>query len=195
MTARTRGARRPGNTAAKLVGTVGVVGVAAIIAGLTSFGSFTDSTTPVDTKVDSAVLSINLSDAGDSLSMPFGGGLILAGDSRSFRVDLVNDGNAALSTVTMTSQTTASSILNTDHVNGLQLTLRNCNVPWTVSGSMYSCAGTQSTFYSGPIAASGLAISGPNSVGSPAASGDAYEGATSSLEFVFNATQRTGQAR
>ena len=79
VTARTRGARRHHNTAAKIVGTVGVLGVAATMAGMSTFGSFTDSTTPVGTGVDTAVLSIDLADAGDALSMPFGGGLMLAG--------------------------------------------------------------------------------------------------------------------
>ena len=210
MTARTRGARRHHHTAAKIVGTVGVLGVAATIAGLSTFGSFTDSTTPVDTQVDSGVLSINLADAGDSLSMPFGGGLMLAGDSRSFRVDLVNDGDTALGTVSMTSRATASSILDTDPSVGLQLRLIDCSVPWTVSGSTYSCAGTQTVFYSGPIVVSGSGPTLPNptsaNVGGvdhilmtasrpSSASGDELEGATSSLEFTFTATQRAGEAR
>src|SRR5688500_11204203 len=69
VTARTSGAKRRHTTAAKLVGTAGVLGVAATIAGLSTFGGFTDSTTPVDTRVDSAVLSIDVAGAGDSLSM------------------------------------------------------------------------------------------------------------------------------
>ena len=215
MTARTRGARRPQNTAAKIVGTVGVVGVAATIAGLTSFGAFTDSTQPVDTKVDTGVLSIDVADAGDSLSMPFGGGLMLAGDSRSYRLDLVNDGDVALSSVTMTSRATESSILDTDTVNGLQLDMKNCTVPWTVSDSVYTCGGTQSTVYSGPIVTANRTVSGPSGPSSGAAStsvggvdhllltaslpssasGDAFEGATTSLDFVFNGTQRAGAPR
>lgn len=208
MTARTRGAQRRHTTAAKLVGTAGVLGVAATIAGLSTFGGFTDSTTPVDTRVDSAVLSINVADAGEGLSMPFGGGLILAGDSRNFRVDLVNDGNAALSSVTLGSRATASSILDTDKVNGLQLQVQSCSVAWAVSGNVYSCGGVTKSYYSGPIVTAGAALSGSSSlpVGGvdhllltaslPAsASGDAFENATSSLEFVFNGTQRTGTGR
>ena len=213
MTARTRGRRH--TTAAKIVGTVGVLGVAATIAGLSTYGSFTDSTTPVDTKVDTGVLSIDVADAGDALSMPFSGGLMLAGDSRGYRLDLVNNGNVNLSSVTMTSRATASSILDTDTVNGLQLNVKNCTVPWTVSNFVYSCAGTQSTVYAGPIVKSNLTISGPSSPASSAAStsvgavdhllltaslptsasGDAFEGATSSLDFVFSGTQRAGAAR
>jgi hypothetical protein len=213
VTVRTRESGRRRSTAAQIVGTVGVLGVAATIAGLGTLGNFTDSTAPVDTTVDTGVLSIDVADAGDSLAMPFGGGLILAGDSRSYRLDLVNDGDSALSSVTMTSRATASSILDTDTVNGLQLTATNCSVPWTVSNSVYSCAGTPTTFYSGPIVVSGGSGSGsiiPAAASLAAggvdhllltatlpagASGDAFEGATSSLEFFFSGTQRAGSAR
>ena len=158
MTARTRGARRHHNTAAKIVGTVGVLGVAATIAGLNTFGSFTDSTTPVGTQVDTGVLSIDVADAGDALSMPFSGGLMLAGDSRGYRLDLVNNGDVSLSGVTMTSRATVSSVLNTDTTHGLQLNMKNCTVPWTVSNFVYSCGGTQSTVYAGPIVTANLTV-------------------------------------
>lgn len=205
MTSQTRVARSRHATAARIVGTVGVLGVAATIAGLGTFGSFTTSSAPVDTTVDTGVLSINVADAGDSLAMPFGGGLFLAGDSRSYRVDLVNDGNAALSSLTMTSRATASSILDTDTVNGLQLTVKSCSVSWAAD---FSCAGTQNTFYSGPIVASDRALAGAASLAAggvdhllltaalpSTASGDAFEGATSSLDFTFLGTQRAGAAR
>ena len=208
MTVRTRGASRHHRTAARIVGTVGVLGVAASIAGLASFGSFTTSSDPVDTTVDTGVLSINLSDAGDSLAMPFDGGLLLAGDSRNYRVDLVNDGNSAFSSVTLTSRATTSSILDTDTVHGLQLQVRSCAELWDVVGSVYSCDAGERAIYNGPIVASGQALSSANSraVGGvdhllltaslpSTASGDAFEGATSSLDFVFTATQRAGTAR
>jgi hypothetical protein len=196
------------NTAAKIVGTVGVVGVAATIAGLSTFGSFTASTAPVDTSVDTGVLSIDLSDAGDGLSMPFGGGLMLAGDSRNFRVDLVNDGDAALSAVTVTSRATDSSILDTDTVHGLQLQVRSCSELWDIVGSVYSCDGVEKSYYAGPIVTAGVTLSGTASlpIGGvdhllltaslpSAASADAFEGATSDLEFFFTGTQRAGVAR
>jgi hypothetical protein len=196
------------HTAAKLVGTVGVLGVAATIAGLSSFGAFTASTEPVDTSVDTGVLSINVANAGDGLSMPFGGGLMLAGDSRNFRVDLVNDGDADLSAVTMTSRATASSILDTDQVHGLQLQVRSCSELWDVAGSVYSCDGVEKSYYAGPIVTAGAAMSGTASLpidgvdhllltaSLPAsASGDAFEGASSDLEFFFTGTQRAGTAR
>jgi hypothetical protein len=208
VTVRTRGARSHHANAAKVLGTVGVLGVAATIAGLGTFGSFTTTSEPVDTKVDSGVLSIDVADAGDSLAMPFGGGLFLAGDSRGYRVDLVNNGDSALGSLSMTSRATASSILDTDTVHGLQLQVRSCSEAWDVNGAVYSCDGVERSFYNGPIVASGQALSGAASLAvggvdhllmtaalPSTASGDAFEGATSSLDFLFTGTQRTGQAR
>ena len=74
-----------------VVGAVAAVGAAAAIAGLGTFGDFTESTAPVNTTVDTGVVSIELTEAGDSGSVPFAGGQMLAGDSRTHLVDLVND--------------------------------------------------------------------------------------------------------
>ena len=136
MTVRTRGARRHHRTAARIVGTVGVLGVAATIAGLNTFGAFTTSSAPVVTEVYTPLLSINGADGGDAVTMPFRGGLFLAGDSRSYRVDLVNDGDADLGSLTLTSRATSSSILDTDTVDGLQLQVRACAELWDVVGSV-----------------------------------------------------------
>ena len=72
----------------------------------------------------------------------------------------------------------------------------------------YVCAGTTSTFYSGPIVGSGRSLAGAASLAAggvdhllmtaslpSTASGDDFEGATSDLEFVFTGTQRAGTAR
>jgi hypothetical protein len=208
VTVRTRGARRHHRTAARIVGTVGVLGVAATIAGLNTFGAFTTSSAPVVTEVDTALLSINVADAGDTLSMPFGGGLFLAGDSRSYRLDLVNDGDANLNSITLTSRATSSSILDTDTVDGLQLQVRSCAQLWDVVGSVHSCDEDERTLYNGPIVTSGQVLAGANSLAvggvdhllltaslPSTASGDAFEGATSELDFLFTGTQRAGSAR
>lgn len=195
-------------TAARIVGTLGVLGAAAAVAGMGTFGSFTTTSAPVDTQVQGGVLSIDLAQAGDGLTMPFGGGLFLAGDSRGWRVDLVNNGDTAMSSVSLTSRATSSSILDTDATHGLQLDVKSCSAAWTVNNGVYSCAGTQKNFYSGRIVTSGQALSGASSV-TPgqvdhllmtaslpqSASGDMFEGVSSSLEFVFSGVQRSGSAR
>jgi hypothetical protein len=195
-------------SATKIVAAIGAVGAAAAVAGLATFGGFTDSTTPVGTNVDTGVVSITLNEAGDSGTVPFSGGMMLAGDSRGHLVDLVNDGNTALGSVTFDSWATSSSILDTDAVDGLQLSVESCSVSWVKSGADYTCAGTERPFYAGPIVVGNRALVGAASLAPGAtdhllltatlpatATGDAFEGATSSLNFMFTGTQRTGTAR
>jgi hypothetical protein len=192
-------------SATSVVGAIAAVGAAAAVAGLGTFGDFTESTAPVDTRVDTGVVSIALSQAGDSGTVPFAGGQMLAGDSRTHLVDLVNDGNTALGSVTLKSWASASSILDSDRANGLQLSVESCSVAWSADKS---CAGARGSFYSGPILVTDQALTGAASLAPGAvdhllltatlpatASGDAFEGATSALNFVFTGTQRTGTAR
>jgi hypothetical protein len=194
-------------TAARIVATLGVLGATAAIASLGTFGSFSDTTTPVDTTVDSGVVSIDVAQAGAGL-VPFTGGLMLPGDTRTFPVDLVNSGNTALSSVTLGSWATASSALDSDPVNGLQLKVDSCSQAWASTGSGYSCAGTQKAFYSGRMLVQDHTVAGAASLAAGAvdhllltaalpstASAEDFEGATSSLSFVFTGTQRGSASR
>jgi hypothetical protein len=194
-------------TAARIVATIGVLGATAAIASLGTFGSFSDSTTPVDTTVTTGVVSIDLSDAGAGM-VPFDGGLMLPGDSRALPVDLVNSGDSALSSVTLSSSATQSSVLDSDPVNGLQLQAESCSVAWTDTGAGYTCAGTEQPFYAGRMLVDDHVLTGAASLvpggvdhllltaSLPAtASADEYEGASSSLSFVFTGTQRGASAR
>ena len=45
----------------KIVGAIAAVGAAVAVAGLGTFGGFTDTTSPVGTKVDTGVVSIDVS--------------------------------------------------------------------------------------------------------------------------------------
>jgi hypothetical protein len=194
-------------TGLKIVGALSVVGAAVAVAGLGTFGQFTDSTTPVNTKVDSGVVSVDVSSPAGA-SVPFSGGMMLAGDSRSALVDLVNDGTTPLAAVTLTSTATASSVLNTDTVNGLQLTVESCSVAWTTGAAAPTCSGTARSYFTQPIIVSNvpLASTAALAVGATdhlkltaalpsSASGAAFEGATSNLNFVFTGAQRSGGPR
>ena len=196
--------RRTGLT---IVGALSLVGAAVAVAGLGTFGQFTDSTSPVDTKVDTGVVSIDVSSPAGA-SVPFSGGMMLAGDSRSALVDLVNDGTTPLTSVTLTSTATSSSVLDQDTVNGLQLTVESCPVAWTTGASAPTCSGTVRSYFTRPIVFSNatLVSSGALAAGAtdhlkltaalPAsASGNAFEGATSNLNFVFTGSQRSGGPR
>jgi len=194
-------------TGLKIVGAISAVGAAVAVAGLGTFGQFTDSTSPVNTRVDTGVLSVDVS-APAGAAVPFSGGMMLAGDSRSALVDLVNDGTTPLSAVTLKATATSSSILDQDTVNGLQLTVESCSVAWNTAGAAPTCPGTVKAYFTQPILVNDYPLTGTAVMAAGAtdhlkltaalpasASGDAYEGATSALKFVFTGIQKTGAPR
>lgn len=205
MSIRSRASSR--GAVAKVLGTLGVIGAAAAVAGLGTFGSFTDSITPVDTNVGTGVLSIALGPAANYATVPAVTGGLMPGDTTSTPFDLWNDGTVDWSAVTFTSWATRSSLLDTDTVNGLQLTIESCPVSWSVAGpGAYSCEGAVTEFYSGPILMN-QALQGAASLRAgrvdhllatlefPGTAGNALQGQVSDLSFTFTATQRDGAAR
>jgi hypothetical protein len=191
----------------RLVGSLGVLATAAVVAGITTFGTFTDSTTPVDATVDTGVLSIELSGAVNNATVPAVTGGLLPGDTQATPFDLWNAGTVDWSSVTFQSWATGSSLLDTNTANGLQLTLQSCTQSWAVAGpGSYSCPGQVATFYSGPIIMqTALANAGTLRAGGvdhllatvalPQAAGNEFKGQVSNLSFTFTATQRPGTAR
>jgi hypothetical protein len=206
MTSKTRIATS--STARKVVGSLGVLGTAAAVAGMGTFGNFTDSTTPVATTIQSGTLSIDLTQQGAAVPVTTAG--FLPGDSMTRAVNLVNDGNSPLGTVTLSSAPTASSVLTTDTTNGLQLTVKKCSVAWTQGGTAqaptYSCAGTETLVGSGPVVnnmtvngAAALNAGGTDyltfSISLPTSADNTFQGKSASLSLTFTGTQRTGTAR
>ncbi|MGY1855560.1 TasA family protein [Modestobacter sp. SYSU DS0290] len=197
-----RNARRA--TAARILGSVGVVGTAAVVAGLGTFGAFTDSTNPAEVAVESGVVSINLTAGDGSATVPFSFEGVTPGASVTRAVNLVNDGDSALASVALTTEATASSLLDTDTVNGLQMSVRSCSVAWT---SDLTCDGTERTLLAaGPVVRT-ADLEAPASLTAkatdhlavtmalPASAGDAFKAQSSELELTFTATQRAGATR
>jgi hypothetical protein len=187
---------------------VAVLGVTGAVAGLATYGTFTDSTSPVVTTTATGVLSIDLTKATGAATLAlFPNGGFLAGDSESSPVDLVNDGTTALSRVSLASRATTSSALDADAANGLQLTVRDCSADWALVGGAWSCSGIASTLYSGRVLLDstlpGLDSLAPGGVDHllltaalPSTATDAaVGGARSALDFTFTAVQRDGAAR
>ena len=196
------------STARKVVGSLGVLGTAAAVAGMGTFGNFTDSTTPVATTIQSGTLSIDLSQPGYAVPVTTTG--FVPGDSMTRAVNLVNDGNSPLGSVTLNSSATASSVLTTDVTNGLQLTVKKCSVAWTQGGTAqaptYACSGTETLIGSGPVVnnmtvngAAALNAGGTDyltfSISLPASADNTFQGKSASLSLTFTGTQRTGTAR
>src|SRR4051812_31003518 len=152
----------------KVVGSLAIAGTAAAVAGLGTFGTFTDSTTPVATTVQTGTLDINLNQPAGAYAIPVTTANFVPGDSITRAVNLSNDGSTALSSVTLGSVSTgASNNLITDTANGLQLALKACSVAWTQGGTAsapaYTCSGTERSLYAGP-AATNFVVSNPASL-------------------------------
>ena len=196
------------STARKVVGSLGVIGAAAAVAGLGTFGSFTDSSTPVATTIESGTLSINVTQQG--ATVPATTNNFVPGDSLTRAVTLVNDGTAALGSVTLGTTAAASSVLTTDTTNGLQLAVKSCSVAWTQGGSAsaptYTCSGTSRVLASGP-AVSNMVLDNPASLAAgktdyltfsislPGTADNTFQGKTAALSLTFTGTQATGTAR
>jgi hypothetical protein len=195
----------------KVVGSLAIAGTAAAVAGLGTFGTFTDSTTPVATTVQTGTLDINLAQPSGAYAIPVTTTNFVPGDSITRSVNLSNDGSTALSSVTMTSIATGTpSVLTTDSTNGLQLSLKACSVAWTQGGTAsapsYTCSGTTTTMYSGPAAAS-LQLSNPASlnpggvdnlvfsVSLPSSADNTFQNKSASLSITFTGTQRAAAAK
>jgi Camelysin metallo-endopeptidase len=199
------------NTAKKIVGSLAVLGTAAAVAGLGTYGNFTDSTTPLNTTVDTGTLSINLAQPGGAVAIPVSTAGFVPGDSMSRAVNLVNDGGAALGSVSLVSAlTTAANPLTTDPLNGLQLSVKACNVAWTQGGTpsapTFTCSNGERSLMSGS-AVNSAALTNPASINAggvdnlvftislPTSAGNNMQGLTAGLSLTFTATQRAGIAR
>ncbi len=97
--------------------------------------------------------------AGNRLTV--GASNIAAGDTIQRAVTLTNTGTIDLANVTLTTNATTSSLLNTDTVTGLQMTIDKCSTAWTESAIpyTYTCGGvTSSVLASTAVIGSNLAL-------------------------------------
>ena len=199
------------STTRKVVGSLAILGTAAAVAGLGTYGNFTDSTTPMNTTVDTGTVSINLAQPGGAVAIPVTTSGFVPGDSISRAVNLINDGNSALGSVTVNSaHTSTANVLTTDAVNGLQLTVKSCSVAWTQGGTAsaptYTCAGTERPLAAGAVL-DNMTLSNPLAlnpggtdyltfaISLPAAADNTFMNKSAALSLTFTGTQRTGTVR
>jgi hypothetical protein len=196
------------STTGKVLASTALVAAAASVAGLGTYGAFTSTTSASET-VASGTVNVALGATGTAanrLSVAASG--LVAGDTVQRAVTLSNTGNQNLSAITLTTAATPTSKLDTDAVNGLQLTVDACSVPWTEAGTSpaltYTCAGTvTSVLAPRPVVGANMALAGLNSLTSaaadnlrvtvtlPAAADNTFQGLSSTVNFSFTGTQRT----
>ena len=197
------------STAQKLLLSLAALGGAAGMAGLGTFATFTSSTSASES-VSSGTVTVALGAAGtpsNRLTVSAAG--IAPGDTIQRNVDLVNQGSLDLASVVLTTTAAPSSLLDTDVVDGLQLTIDRCSVPWTESGTApaftYSCSGATSTVVaSQPVIGAGVPMSNLSSTTAgatdhlrvtlalPSSAGNVFQNQSSTIAYTFTGTQRAG---
>lgn len=200
------------STTGKVLASTALVAAAASVAGLGTYGAFTSTTSASET-VASGTVNVALGATGTAanrLSVAASG--LVAGDTVQRAVTLSNTGNQNLSAITLTTAATPSSKLDTDAVNGLQLTVDACSVPWAEAGTSpaftYTCSGTVTQVLAPrAVVGANMALAGLNSLTSaaadnlrvtvtlPAAADNSFQGLSSTVGFSFTGTQRTATSK
>ena len=200
----------------KALASVALDGSVAAVAGLGTFGLFTSSTSAAQ-PLASGTVAIALGAAGTATNrLTLGASGLVPGDTVARAVQLSNAaGNQGLSSITLSTAASPSSLLDTDAVNGLQLTIQSCPTARTEAGTSpaytYTCTGTATTVLaSRPVsipAGSAVTLPGLNSLAGggtdnllstetfPTAAGNTLQTQTSNVTFNLVGTQRAGTAK
>jgi spore coat-associated protein N len=189
----------------KLLLTIAVLGATASIAGLGTFATFTSATSASHT-VSSGTVAIALGATGASTNrLNIDATAIAPGDTIQRSVDLIDQGTLDLASVTLTTQATTSSVLDTDGTNGLQMVIDKCSQAWTESGPpyTYTCGGSTSTVLtSRAVIQSGVTLSNLSSLTAgntdhlrvtltfPSGAGNSFQNKSSTIQYTFTGTQR-----
>lgn len=192
---------------AKVAASLAVTGVATAVAGLGTFATFT-STTSASNSVATGTVVVALGSTGASTNrLNINASDVAAGDSIQRSFDIANTGTIDLGSFTLTTSASPSSLLDTDAVNGLQMVIDRCSVPWSESGPpyTYTCGGsTTSVLASRPVIGTGIDMSGSGlvlagtsahlrlTVTLPSATGNTFQNLTSSITYAFTGVQRAG---
>jgi spore coat-associated protein N len=193
----------------KLLVSLAVISAAASIAGLGTFATFTSSTSASQT-VSSGTVTIALGATGASTNrLTVGASNIAPGDTIQRSVDLIDSGSIDLASITLTTNATTSSLLDTDATNGLQMVIDRCSNAWTEGGTApaytYTCSGSTSTVLaSRAIVGTNLALSNLTALTNgvtdhlrvtltfPSAAPNSFQNQSSTIQYTFTGTQRAG---
>ena len=193
----------------KLLVSLAVISAAASIAGLGTFATFTSSTS-ASQSVSSGTVTIALGATGASTNrLTVGASNIAPGDTIQRSVDLIDSGSIDLASITLTTNATTSSLLDTDATNGLQMVIDRCSNAWTEGGTApaytYTCSGATSTVLaSRAIIGSNLALSNLSALTNgvtdhlrvtltfPSAAPNSFQNQSSTVQYTFTGTQRAG---
>jgi hypothetical protein len=174
-----------------------VLGVAALRATAFFDGSASDSHSTTSA-------NLTISTSGSSFTTDAEGLTPGASATRAITLDL--DGTGDFGAVKLTTTATASSALDTDATEGLQVQIDRCSVAWSGSEDNYTCSGSTSVLANRAVVGSNLTLSNldvsPNAhnrlvvtLSLPNTADTSFESLSSTIQFTFTGHQRTAGAR
>jgi hypothetical protein len=191
----------------RLGAAVAALAAALLLTGVGAYSTFTGTATSA-LSVSTGTVTIALGATGASTNrLNVSASNVAPGDTIQRSVDLINQGTLNLATLTLTTNATVSSLLDTDATNGLQMVIDECSVPWTEAGSSpaftYTCSGTTaSVLASRAVIGSNLTLSNLTSLTAgntdhlrvtltlPTSANNTFQGLTSTVQFNFTGVQR-----
>lgn len=184
-------------TAHRITATVATVVAWSAVAGIGTYGTFPGSTESRSARQGD--VSLALDDPARSRQVPLDFSGLVPGGAITQAITLVNDGRADLSAVTVSTVIVESSLLDTDPLHGLQLSVGSCSVAWTPDGV---CPGEQELLVApGPVRRE-TELAGPASrtagardhlavtVALPGTAGNEFNGLRSRLVLTFTGVQQ-----
>jgi hypothetical protein len=190
------------STAGRFLTGLALILLACFLAGWGAFASFT-STSAASESVASGTVTIALGTTGASTNrLDVDADGLAPGDSFERGFDLRNLGSLQLDAISLTTTATASSLLDTDATDGLQIEIDRCSVPWTESGAspafVYSCPGAVSSVLAeNPVIQTDVPLSNLSSLAPgatdhllltaalPMTAGNNLQGQSSTIDYAF----------
>jgi spore coat-associated protein N len=175
------------------------------LVGLGAFATFTSSTS-ASHSVTTGTVTIALGATGASTNrLNVNATGIAPTDTIQRSFDLLNQGTLNLAAITLTTSATASSLLDTDATNGLQMAIDRCSVAWTESGSSpafsYTCSGSTSVVLaSRAVVGSNLALANLSALTAgatdhlrltltlPSTADNTFQNQSSTIQYTFTGT-------
>lgn len=199
------------STSSKVLASAALLAAAAGVAGMGTYGGFTASTS-ASAAVSSGTVKFDVGAAGAANRLSVAASGAVPGDSVQRAVTLTNSGDQNLAAVTLTTTAAPSSKLDSDATNGLQMQVDACSIPWAEAGTSpsftYTCSGTTTTVLaSRAVVGNKIPLAGLASVTAsksdnlrvsltvPTTADNTFQGLTSTINFVFDAVQRTAAAK
>jgi spore coat-associated protein N len=191
----------------RIAAAVGALIAALLLTGVGAYSTFT-GTAASSLSVSTGTVTIALGATGASTNRLNVSATNLApGDTIQRSVDLINQGTLDLATLTLTTNATVSSLLDSDAANGLQMVVDECSVPWTEAGISpaftYTCGGTTTTaLASRPVIGSNLTLANLSSLTAgntdhlrvtltlPTSADNTFQGLSSTIQYTFTGVQR-----